>query len=122
MTPHPVLRPPALGQSDPSFGAKQECLGISAFGITRLNGVAKEGAEAIQCLGGFNRRRTGTKFAEFRPTKILVLDIVTKEHGPTLHLPFGVISGQLASPFVAKLDDTSTVDRLACLPSLFSDR
>ena len=110
----PVRGPPVFRQGNPSLGAKQECLCVGAFGITRLNGVAWEGTKGIQCLGGVHRRGTGTKFTEFRPAKIRVLGVVTKKDRTTFHLPLWVIKSQLAALLVAKLDNTSEVDRLAC--------
>ena len=40
--PLPVLRPSVLGQGDPSFGAKQESLRVSAFGIASFDGIARK--------------------------------------------------------------------------------
>jgi hypothetical protein len=54
-------------------------LRIGALGITRFDGVAREGAESIQGFGCVHRRGTGTEFTEFRPTKILILDVITKQ-------------------------------------------
>ena len=50
----PVGRPSILGQGNPSFGAKQECLGIGAFGVTCFDGVTRKRTHGIECLGGLN--------------------------------------------------------------------
>jgi hypothetical protein len=118
----PVLVPPVFRQGNPSLGAKQECLRVSALGITRFNGVAWEGTKSIQCCGGVHRRGTGTKFTEFRPVKIRVLDVVTKKDRATFHLPLWAVRSQLAALLVARLDNTSEVDRIACCASGVSDR
>ena len=46
--------------------------------------------------------------------KVLVLDIVAKKDGATFHLSFWIIEGEFAAFLVAKLDNASKVDCLAC--------